>query len=127
MSWGHLDTLKERRGQAGHTARHARLDDPDDPRARANARVRHLAAAGGPQPRSVPRQSWIPVSFIVSAGTGRQAEGRMATYREQSPRQVLPPHSLGATATGTASGAVESRLIRRDQRVGGRMTLLHRL
>src|SRR2546427_9691392 len=49
----HLDALKERRAEAGHPPRPPRLDDPDDPRARADARLWHLAAACGPQSRSV--------------------------------------------------------------------------
>src|SRR5207247_889241 len=60
-------------------------------------------------------------------GAGRQVEGRLAAHGEQSPGQVLPPHCLRPAAARTASGAVESGLVRRRQRVGGGMTFLHRL
>src|SRR6188474_122371 len=86
----HLDYLKDARGETGHTARHARLDDFDDPVARAHARLRHLAASRGTQSRSVRPQSGIAVPVAISSGAGRQAESGMADDREQSPRQVLP-------------------------------------
>src|SRR5438093_3178481 len=123
----HHGLLKERRGEAGHPPGHPRLDDPDDPCARADARLRHLAAACGPQQRSVPRQSRIALPVAVPSGAGRQVEGRLAAHGEQSPGQVLPPHCLRPAAARTASGAVESGLVRRRQRVGGGMTFLHRL
>src|SRR5204863_235805 len=89
--------------------------------------LRHLAAACGPQQRSVPRQSRIALPVAVPSGAGRQVEGRLAAHGEQSPGQVLPPHCLRPAAARTASGAVESGLVRRRQRVGGGMTFLHRL
>ena len=106
----HLDSLKERRGEAGHSPGHARPDDPDDPRPRADARLRHLAAARRPQSRSVPRQSGIAVPVALPPGAGRQAEGGMAGDREQSPRQVLPPDGLRPAPARTASRAMEPRL-----------------
>src|SRR5260221_10699099 len=45
----YLDSLKERGGEAGYPPGHARLDDSDDPRPRAVAWLRHLAATRGAQ------------------------------------------------------------------------------
>ena len=73
------------------------------------------------------RQSGIALPVALPPGAGRQAEGRMAGDREQPAREVLPPHGRRQAAARAASRAMESRLVRRRQCAGGRMTLLHRL
>src|SRR5262245_20166048 len=119
--------LEGAHGQARHPPRHARPDDLDDPVARADARLRHLATAHAAEPGPVPGQSGLAVPIAVPAEAGRQVEGRVARHGEQSAGEVLPAHGLWKAAARTAPGALEARLVRGHQRSGGDMTLLHRL
>src|SRR5688500_2520680 len=51
----------------------------------------------------------------------------MAAHREQPPRQVLPADRVRPPTAGPASRTLEPGLVRRRERPGGRVTLLHRL
>src|SRR5687767_10283929 len=98
-----LGNLKEPRGEAGRSPGHARPDDSDDPRARADAWLRDLAAARGPQPRAVPGQSRLAVPVAVPSRAGRAAESGLARDGEQPPREVLPADGIGPPPARGAS------------------------
>src|SRR5262245_1059381 len=102
----HLGYLKESHGQTGYSPGHARLDDPDDPGARAPARLRHLAAPRGSRPRPVSGEPGLAVSLALPAGAGWPAEGRVAADREQPAREILPPDRGRPEAARTGSRPV---------------------
>src|SRR5262245_22729033 len=115
------------RGQTRRSARHARLDDPDDPVARAHARLWDLPAARDAQSWRVPGQSRVALSVAVPSRAGRQAQSRLAAHREQSAREVLPPNGCREAAARAASRALDPCDGRGHVCPGGRMTLLNRL
>src|SRR5262249_19163129 len=112
---------------ARYPAGHARPDDPHDRGARADARLRHLAAPRRAEPRHVPGQPRLALSRSVPSRAGWQAQGRMARVGQQPQRQVLRGHRVGAEAPGRARPPVGPRGVCDRERAGGRMTILHRL
>ena len=75
-------------GNPGHA-------DPEDPGARADARVRHRRPHRADQQGRVPGQRRVAVPGLPPPGAGRADHRRVGSHGEQPPREVLPPHRAG--------------------------------